>query len=537
MHAKEYDSTMFILQVFSFIALLFGGMITANLISSIMDSQMKQIGIMKSVGAKTSQIYTSYFTAFGIHFLGCVLVALAAVNIFSGYLSIVMLKISDIIPENTSVATGYNVLFCVISIVIPMITVALPLLKGCKLSVRQAFDYYGLSQVSVTKTFGLTHINRPLALSIRNVFRKKKRLVLNIALLTFSGVAFISIITIYLSLRADLDTYMSSLKYNYQFQVGQNDTEDSLARKLDSVEEIKNYEIWGGGICSFVGNNDIEKICAITAPHKSSEMIVPDLLEGCWIGENSAKSVVISEELAKKEGWKTGDKVTLFLMGKEDRFEICGVLKAFEKKEIYFSQELLQNYIDKENWTLSVKCITENSGTNSKKFTRELNAVLEQNGIVAISGENSSQMKTVLFNHFAVTLNSCLVVSILLVFVSGFGLSASMSVQAEERKKEIGILKAVGAGKKDIYRMMLAEGKVLSILGYFITVPISICVSIVGCKIFGSYVFDKAIIFDGMSCLISCGIWFAFSFMVCYYAVKQSAKKNSKLTIREVLIQ
>ncbi|NLG05700.1 MAG: ABC transporter permease, partial [Clostridia bacterium] len=249
MHAKEYDSTLFILKVFSFVALLFGTMITANLISSIMDAQMKQIGILKSVGAKISQIYTAYLTAFGIHFLTCVMTAMVVVNVCSKYLAIAFLKLSDIIPEYTAVAVSENLFFFLISLIVPLVIVSMPLLRGSRISVRQAFDDHGITQDTIKGSKRLSRIkNRPIALSIRNVFRKKKRFILNISLLTFAGIAFISIVTVNLSLQADLSTYMNSLNYDYQFEVGANESREMLTKKLDSIDEIKEYEIWSNSI-------------------------------------------------------------------------------------------------------------------------------------------------------------------------------------------------------------------------------------------------------------------------------------------------
>ncbi len=535
MHAGEYDSTMLILRLFSFVALLFGAMITANLISAIMDSQMKQIGILKSVGTKISQIYAAYMIAFGLHFVGCVSIAMMVVNIVSKYFSILMLRLSDIIPENTTIALTWNLIFFAVCTIVPIMIVSVPLIRGSRITVKQAFDHHGISQDSLNHTGSkLRFKSRPLMLSVRNVFRKKKRLALNIGLLTFGGIVFIGINTVNLSLRADLDQYMSSLNYNYQFQVGKNETEESLKEKLNTVEEIQDYEIWGSSYCSFWGSDGVERICTITTPQEATQMMTPTMLEGSWIEEDTDREIVISEELSKEQGFKTGDRLKLSIMGKEDTFTIKGVIKEFEKKEIFFSQDLLMQYTGIENWSYNVKCVTNSMGATTRQFNKMITASLENSGIIAVAGEDSTQMKETLFNHFSVTLNSCLVVSILLIFVAGFGLSASMSVQAEERKKEIGILKAVGTGKKDIYRMFLVEGNVLSIAGDVVTLPISLCTAVAGCMIFGKYVFDKAIQFDLLSFLISCVIWFGFSFFVCHFAVKTSAKRNSNLTIKEV---
>lgn len=538
MHAGEYDSTMFLLRLFSFVALLFGSMIIANLMSAIMDTQIKQIGILKSIGAKVSRIFAAYLLAFTVLFTGCVLIAAVVVNVSSGYLSILFLKLSDIIPGDTSISIGWNVLFMGVSLIIPLIIVTFPLIKGSKITVKQAFDDTGIAADKINSSVHLKNIkNRVLSLSIRNVFRKKKRFALNIGLLTFGGVIFISIITVYLSLQCDLDSYMESLKYDYQFQIGENGNEQELTSKLNDIEGLDEYEIWGNTYCSYMSGDGIENMCQIIAPQYLSKFIVPKMTEGAWYDDYAQDDshIVISEELASEQNWKLGEKVTLSLTGQNHEFIVGGILKEFEKQEIYMPQSLLEQYVEKEIWTYSVKCRTGASGISTRKYYEELTGRMEKKGIAAVSGESRAQMKSVLMNHFAVTLNSCLVVSVLLVIVSGFGLSASMSIQAEERKKEIGILKAIGARTRKIKNMLQTEGNVLSLVGFLVTIPAGLLVALGGCEVFGDYVFDKAIQFDIISFLIACGIWFAFSFVITCGAVRGSAKRSARLTIKEVL--
>lgn len=63
MHQEEYKGALFILQVFSIVAFLFGCMIMSSLFSTILAGQVKQIGILKSIGAKTPNIIRSYMSA------------------------------------------------------------------------------------------------------------------------------------------------------------------------------------------------------------------------------------------------------------------------------------------------------------------------------------------------------------------------------------------------------------------------------------------------------------------------------------------
>jgi ABC-type transport system, involved in lipoprotein release, permease component len=63
MHREEYKGALFITQVFSVVAFLFGCIIMSSLLGTILSGQIKQIGVLKSIGAKASNVIHSYMSA------------------------------------------------------------------------------------------------------------------------------------------------------------------------------------------------------------------------------------------------------------------------------------------------------------------------------------------------------------------------------------------------------------------------------------------------------------------------------------------
>lgn len=65
------------------------------------------------------------------------------------------------------------------------------------------------------------------------------------------------------------------------------------------------------------------------------------------------------------------------------------------------------------------------------------------------------------------------ILSVVLLFTSGFGIASAFSANADERKKQIGMLRAVGATKKQISLLLMREILLLSV----ITIPLGILLS------------------------------------------------------------
>ena len=64
------------------------------------------------------------------------------------------------------------------------------------------------------------------------------------------------------------------------------------------------------------------------------------------------------------------------------------------------------------------------------------------------------------------------VLGLLIVAISVVGLASTMTMSVIERRREIGILRSVGAGARDVRRIFAAEALALATLGWLLGVPI-----------------------------------------------------------------
>ena len=69
-----------------------------------------------------------------------------------------------------------------------------------------------------------------------------------------------------------------------------------------------------------------------------------------------------------------------------------------------------------------------------------------------------------------------------MIAVGGMGLGSTMSLAVLERTREIGVLRAIGARHRDIVTMLQVEGTVIALLGWLVSIPLSVPMSIVSSK-------------------------------------------------------
>ncbi|MGB9108834.1 MAG: ABC transporter permease, partial [Telluria sp.] len=92
-------------------------------------------------------------------------------------------------------------------------------------------------------------------------------------------------------------------------------------------------------------------------------------------------------------------------------------------------------------------------------------------------------------DHLQMVVSFLGVMGWVMIVVGGIGLATTMSVAVLERQREIGVLRAIGARSRAILGMVQLEGLVLALLGWLLSLPLSVPVSMVLGGAFGRIMF------------------------------------------------
>jgi putative ABC transport system permease protein len=107
------------------------------------------------------------------------------------------------------------------------------------------------------------------------------------------------------------------------------------------------------------------------------------------------------------------------------------------------------------------------------------------------------------------------------------GLYAVMSSAVNERRSEIGIRLALGAGRKDILRLVLGQGLILTGVGLAIGVAISLAVSrLMGSLLYGISSWDRA------TFLLVPLLLLAVALLACYVPARRAARVQPMEVLR-----
>ena len=217
---------------FGLFVLVLSGILVINLLTAMMASQVRQIGVMKAIGGTRRQVAGIYFGQALFLGIAAVIVSIPLGIAGSRALCRYMAMFLNFDINSFAVPIWVYLLVVLIGVVAPVIAAAYPVWRGTATPVRVALSDFGLSQAN----FGASLFDRMLAriggtfsliaFAIRNSFRRRVRLVLTLLTLVAGGLFFLSALNIRASMVNTLDRMFAARKFDlsvffanpYEFQ-------------------------------------------------------------------------------------------------------------------------------------------------------------------------------------------------------------------------------------------------------------------------------------------------------------------------------
>src|SRR5262245_5320840 len=157
-HSQIMGLLLLSMSSFGLFALLLSGILVVNLLTALMAAQIRQIGVMKTLGGTRRQIAAIYFGQVlllgGAAFLVAMPMGLWGSRVLCRYFAIFL----NFDITSFAVPLWVYLLVAAVGLIVPLLAAAYPVWKGSGVSVREALDDYGVEQ----KAFGTSALDRAL---------------------------------------------------------------------------------------------------------------------------------------------------------------------------------------------------------------------------------------------------------------------------------------------------------------------------------------------------------------------------------------
>ena len=533
-HSELTGMLLLAMSSFGLFVLVLSGILVINLLTAMMASQVRQIGVMKAIGGTRWQIARIYFSQALFLGIAAVIVALPLGLLGSRMLCRYMAVFLNFDINSFAVPLWVYLLVALVGIAAPLIAAAYPVWKGSGAPVRVALADFGLTQT----TFGSSRFDRalartggafrPLVFAIRNSFRRRARLALTLVTLAAGGLFFLSALNVRASMINTLDRMFAARKFDLTVWLRELYDEQKLQSAIASTPGIKRAEGWLA-TDGFLGG-DRFNVVALPA---DTQLLKPEIVEGRGLAAGDTDVIVINNALEGRfRQMRVGQTVALRIGGVDKEWRVIGVAReAFSPSVGYvpigsMPQPQLVN-------SLRLALDQANDDDSLETVTTSLDRNLERQGMRASSSSTTSENRFSFDQHMLMIYVFLIVMSAIVGVVGGLGLMTTMSLNVLERRREMGVLRAIGATPQVVWAMVIAEGLVIGVLSWAIAAVLAWPVS----KMVGD-TFVRALFHGGLDFsfeVVGLVIWLGVTIALSAVASFIPAWRASRATVRESL--
>ncbi len=550
--SSEHPMTSTILAVLGVLGAL-GGLITLlsgsliiNTLNALLTQQLRQIGIMKLVGARSSQILGMYLTLIIAYGLIALLIAVP-LGAIAGYgLAWFTASLIGAVLESFHIVPAAVITQALIAILVPLIAGFFPVNSGAKTSVQQAISNYRPRSQAARRNFSsrstqrFSWIPRPILLSFRNTFRKRGRLLLTLFTLTVAGSVFIAVFNTRDSMGYMMDQLMQHFMGDVTVDFSQPYNVAKVERTLLGIPGVKAVEGWSGAAGEIWDANDnlVTKL-SISAPPQNTLLLHPDFLAGRWLLPGEKKALVVSDSIFKfYPNLKPGDKLIIKLSGRtEEPWEVVGIFRFVNMLGdplAYANFDFISDQMHIPDQAASFRITTENHDLASQLAqTRNIDNYLTDRNFLVQSVQSGSSLRIQTTQALNTLVIFLLIMAALTAFVGSIGLTGTMSINVLERTREIGVMRTIGAVDRVIMQSVIIEALVIGLITWVLAIGLSFPISFFLLKIVGEAMMGSAMVlsFTPLGILL----WLGVVIVLSIFASIIPARNAARLTINEVL--
>lgn len=548
---EAIDAMIMLLAVMGILSLFLGAFLLVNTISSVLTQQVRQVGIMKAVGARRGQILGMYLTLVGIFGILALVVAAPlgamAANAIAKYIA----GLFNFDSGGLELSSKVLLMEAAVAVLVPLIAALWPVWRGTGVTVREAVSDYGLSGIEATGRIDrwvdtalqrLKYLRRPVLLSLRNTFRRKGRLALTLLTLTAAGTVFMAVFSVRASLYTTLDLALEYFRYDVAVGFSESYRSSRIEQEVLRVPGVKAAETWGltsGRVLRDErreAEDEASSEVTVFAPPRDTGTIRPKIIEGRWLVSGDENALVVNTEAIKDNPQlKVGVPAVVKVGTRRLQFTVVGVAQSLlEGPYVYAPYEWLSGAIHEAGRARRVHITGYSAGLREQStLGRALEEHLKKHNLKVQYVDVTWQKKQRIRSRFDILITFLLIMAVLLAVVGALGLTGTMGINVLERTREIGVMRAVGASSIDIGKVFVVEALCIGLLSWLAGAVLALPAAMLLSRQVGILFMHNPLTFSFS--FLGVGIWLVVSTVLSVLASLLPAWNAARLSVREVL--
>lgn len=540
-----FETVSLMLTPLGLLALALSGFLVVNTINALMAQQVRQIGVMKAVGAKRSQVFGMYMGAVLVYSILALLIAIPLTVVVAGGLMQILGGFINIDFPRWVLPVPVLLVQISVGVLVPLLAALYPVLRGTGVTVREAISDFGIGNLGtdllnllLAKIRG---ISRPLQLSLRNTFRKRARLILTLFTMVMGGMIFMTVGSVRISLGNLIEEALAYNQFDIQIVFERTYRTALTEAVVGQMPNVTAVESWGQGSATRLRDDgtDSDSLSVFALPPES-EMVQPTLEEGRWLVEGDESAVVISTKVtaAGEDDVEVGDEITLTINEKDTTWTVVGIAQVLggppNQIPIYVPYEYYSRLSDNVGQSASIQVKVDREEVDDiNEMMLSMEEQLNKAGLRVAETFTIDIIRRISSGFFDIIIVLLSAMGVLIASVGALGLMGTMSTNVLERTREIGVMRAVGASNGAVQRIVIVEGIIIGMISWIIGALLAFPAGLGLSNAVGQALFSTTLPYT----FSSTGVitWLFIVAVLATIASVLPAWNASRLTVREVL--
>ena len=488
-HATLMNAMLVVLGVLSAMALICSSALAGYMVAATMRREMAQVGVMKTLGARSHQIAWQYLAL-----VAPVALLANVIGFAAGVLLGRQIVASYLITLNIDVALWHVpvsllTLEIALAILVPLLAVAIPIVRAARMTPRAAMQNAGIVvPSSLPNRLASSLIKFPGSMvwtfSLRNTWRRPWRLLVMVLALSFGGALLLTNRTIYESKMIVIDASLGSQGYDFEVLMQLAAPGAQLEAIARSVPDVQIAEAWRRARVSIATLEPVSDAApanesrqfTISGYPGSTQLFKLPVVQGRAPHADATNEVLMTRSLRDAyPQLQTGNSVELQFNDRRAKVNVVGMAEQIGLRAMYtnFATFDAVTGLGDQTQAVRVKARTPDIETVVNKVDQAfLNARIPPGQIVS-----RAMIRDSLDEHFMVVGEVTRMVAFAAALIGAIMLAATTGLNVLERTREIGVIRTLGATPNRILAIFLAEATAITLMSALLAVCIAVPLS------------------------------------------------------------
>ncbi len=485
------DGVGVVLTVMAFASLGLSTILVINTLNAVIAQQVPQIGIMKAIGGVRGQIAAIYMANVIIYGVLALLVAVPLGALGGAVMSNWILSAINVPSADFVILPEVLIVQILMGLLTPLLAALYPVLKGVAIEVATALNQQGLGRGQygtrwLDQMLGRVRgLPRMLTMAMRNTFRRPGRVLMTLVTLVASGMIFMMVQSTQYSFLYTIDKVYASFGYEVMVGFEQYQRIDEIVPLVETLPDVDFAEIWIFSIAEtwVPGTTDSKDRYEmdLRGVPRDTRLFSPELISGRHLHSEDQHALLLNQKVAGKMGVQPGDQIVIeFLDGVESTWTVVGLVLDMSGRD-QSTAYVYYDVLSKEMNIVGQGAIIELSNFEKtlamqEQVARDVRTLLEERGYGISFVDTALAEREQISSQFKMLTNVLMVMTVLMGAVGSMGLSGTLSINVIERRREIGVMRAVGASSRDIGFIFSGEALALGLISWALAIPPSLLI-------------------------------------------------------------